>query len=239
MPIGLDFGNVKKSPYMDRKDRTFGRRGGRPTGTPGGGAPTGGIDPRTYKGTQLTSEQIEEMRGRGTNYDPSSIPTGTPTGSGIQTTQQQTPYAGFLQGLTKPIGTPYESQFKERAGLLREYTQGAYETAAEGLRTKMAGGQGLRAGESGIADTAIGRVQKAGAEELTRGYRGLAAEEGRLEQQYKMGAAGLDLQRQMGGGALALRGEEGALDRQMRYYESQQTAEQREWQPYWQTQYGG
>ena len=226
MPMEFNFRGREKSPFMERKDRTFGRRGGRPpesTGAVSGQVTTGGIDPTRQGG------------GVG------SIPIGqnTPTGSGIQTTQQQTPYAGFLQGLTKPIGTPYESQFKERAGLLREYTQGAYETAAEGLRTKMAGGQGLRAGESGIADTAIGRVQKAGAEELTRGYRGLAAEEGRLEQQYKMGAAGLDLQRQMGGGALALRGEEGALDRQMRYYESQQTAEQREWQPYWQTQYGG
>ncbi len=229
MPMEFNFRGRGKSPFMERKDRTFGRRGGRP---PGGGV-TG----------RRPGEPAEQVGTAGTIggqvTDPGSIPTGTPTGSGIQTTQQQTPYAGFLQGLTKPIGTPYESQFKERAGLLREYTQGAYETAAEGLRTKMAGGQGLRAGESGIADTAIGRVQKAGAEELTRGYRGLAAEEGRLEQQYKMGAAGLDLQRQMGGGALALRGEEGALDRQMRYYESQQTAEQREWQPYWQTQYGG
>ncbi len=88
----------------------------------------------------------------------------SPTGSGIAPEVGQSPYAGFLKGLTQPVASPYQSQFKQRANLLRGYTQGAYATAAEGTREAM-GSRGFRAGESGIADTAIGKIQKAGAEE--------------------------------------------------------------------------
>ena len=155
------------------------------------------------------------------------------TGSGISKNIQQSQYAGFLQGLTKPITTPYKSQFQERANLLREYTQGAYETAGEQMRTHM-GGKGLRAGESGIADVPLAGIARAGAQELSKGYRGLATEEARLEQQYKMGTEGLELQRLLGGGQLALTGEEGALNRMMEYYRAQLGAETAQFQPWWQ-----
>ncbi len=228
MPLGLDFGQRKRSPYLDRKDRTFGRTGGRPPEAPRTTAPSGA--PQLGGGTTGVTGTI------GGQVTPPGGQATTGTGSGIQATQRQTPYAGFLSELTRPVGTPYQSQFKERAGLLREYTQGAYSTAAEGVREKL-GAKGIRPGESGIADTAIGRIQKAGAEELTRGYRGLASEEGRREQEFKLGTAGLNLQRQLGGAGLALRGEEGAMQNLFQYYGGQQAAEAREWQPYWQTGY--
>ena len=161
------------------------------------------------------------------------------TGSGITSTQSQSPYSRFLSGLLKPTKTsPYKSQFKERAGLLREYTQGAYETAAKGMAEQM-GGRGLLTGESGIADTAVGRIRQAGAEELTRGYRGLMSEEAEREQAMGLETRRMDLQRLLGGGELALTGEESALNRLMGYYQSQLGAETARWQPYWSTAAGG
>jgi len=208
MPAPQRFGmgiTDPRSPYIARNNRAYSGTGGRPVGATGI-VTGGGISAGT-----------------------------TPTGSGISGTQAQSPYGRFLGGLLKPTqASPYQSRFKERAGLLREYTQGAYETAAKGMAEQM-GGRGLLAGESGIADTAVGRIREAGAQELSRGYRGIAESEAQREQQMGLQTQQMNLQRLLGGGQLALGGEESALNRLMQYYQTQVGAETAQWQPYWQT----
>jgi hypothetical protein len=215
------YDDMERSPYKERMNRQYPREGGRP---------------RTLGGSVATTGSTA------TGLGGSGARTGG-TGSGITATAQQglgsTPYGGFLKSLTQPITSPYQSKFKEKAALLKEYTGGAYDTAAEAMRERLSSKQGLRLGESGIADTAYGRIQKGKAEALSRGYRGLMTEESQREQEMGLRTAGLELQRKLGGGSLALTGEEGAANRMMDYYRSKLGAEQAQWQPYWQGMSGG
>ena len=201
MVMGMDFGEGR-SPYMERRDRTFGRRGGRPVGTTG--AITGQVK---RPGAKLGGE--------------------TPTGSGIQPTMGQTPYAGFLQELTKPI--EYKGRAEERFRAARGQIQAGTKMEM-GQMEKYMGGRGFRGGESGIADVAMGRVARGGAERLGQASQQIAESEAARAQGY----AGLELQRKLGAGGLALTGEEGAMDRMMQYYGGRQVAERAEWTPWWQ-----
>jgi len=210
--LGMNFGEGR-SPYMERRDRTFGRRGGRPTGTTAQVGTTG----------QVTG-QVEAPGG--------DALAGTPTGSGIQATQGQSPYAGFLKSLAQPI--EYQDRSKQRFNLAREQIQRGTGIEAAQMQKYM-GGKGFRGGESGIADTALGRIARGGAERLSTASQQIAESEAERAQGY----AGLNLQRQLGGGGLALTGEEGAMDRMMQYYGGRQTAEQRQWQPWWSGMAGG
>lgn len=205
--IGMDFGEGR-SPYMERRDRTFGRGGGRPIGTTG--AITGKV--KRPKGDMLGGE--------------------TPTGSGIQPTMGQTPYAGFLQSLTQPI--EYKGRAEERYRTARGQIQAGTKTQM-GQMEKYMGGRGFRGGESGIADVAMGRIARGGAERLSAASQQIAESEAGRAQGY----AGLNLQRMLGAGGLALTGEEGAMDRLMQYYGGRQAGERAEWQPYWSGMAGG
>ena len=150
----------------------------------------------------------------------------TPTGSGIAQEMGQSPYAGFLQQLTQPID--YQDRSQQRYNIARGYIQSGTRTAMEQAKTYM-GGRGFRAGEAGIADTALGRIATGGAERLSRAGLEIGESEAARRQQYEQ----LELQRKLGGGQLALTGEEGALNRMMEYYRSRLGAETAEYQPWW------
>jgi len=156
-------------------------------------------------------------------------PTGdttTPTGSGVAPEMGQSPYAGFLKQLTEPVS--YEDRSQQRYNIARGFIQSGTRTAMEQAKTYM-GGRGFRGGESGIADTALGKIATGGAERLSRSALEIGESEAERKQAYEM----MNLQRKLGAGGLALQGEEGALDRMMRYYEAKLGAETREWTPWW------
>ena len=150
----------------------------------------------------------------------------TPTGSGIAPEMGQSPYAGFLKSLTEPL--QYESRYQQRFNLARGGIQSATRTALEQAKTYM-GGKGFRAGESGIADAPISAIATKGAERLTKAGLEIGESEAARRAEYDR----MELQRKMGGGQLALTGEEGALNRMMEYYKAKLSAETAEWQPWW------
>lgn len=203
MALGFDFGDA--SPYIKRKEQVYGRPGGRPIGS---------------------TDDVEGKIGLGGRITGGVTQPGTPTGSGITQEQGQSPYAGFLQSLTQPL--QYEDRSQQRYNIARGQIQSGTRTALEQARTYM-GGRGFRGGESGIADTALGRIATGGAERLGRASLEISESEAARRAEYDR----LELQRKLGGGGLALRGEEGALDRMMRYYEARLGAETQEWQPWW------
>ena len=169
---------------------------------------------------------LDDIYGRPNGRPVGATGQNTQTGSGIQGTMQQSPYAGFLSGLAQPI--QYQDQSQQRYNLAREQIQGGTRMQAEQMRRYM-GGRGFRGGESGIADTALGGVFRGGAERLGQASRGIEADEAGRAQQYDL----LNLQRQLGGGGLALQGEEGAMDRMMQMWQSMIGSQQGAWQPYW------
>ena len=197
MALGFDFNET--SPYLKRQGDVFGRRGGRPVGT------TGAITGQVLQPGETT----------------------TPTGSGIAPEMGQSPYAGFLQGLTQPIG--YEDRYQQRYNIARGQIQAGTRTALEQAKTYM-GGRGFRGGEAGIADVPLARIATGGAERLSRAGLEIGESEAARRQQYEQ----LELQRKLGGGQLALTGEEGALNRMMEYYRARLGAETAEYQPWWQ-----
>lgn len=215
-----------QNPVTKRRERLSGRLDGRPVGATTNETATGGIFGQVSKVLGDVKPQLDAGG------------TGTSTGSGISSSMGQSPYGSFLKSLTQPVQSPYQSQFKEKAALLKEYTQGAYDTAAEGLRSRLASRQGLITGESGIADTALGRLRQEQAQEQSRGYRGLMTEESQREQEMALNTAAMNLQRKLGGAGLALQGEESIMDRMMQYYQSQLGAETSAYQPWWQMQAG-
>ena len=151
----------------------------------------------------------------------------TPTGSGIAPEMGQSPYASFLKSLTEPI--EYESRYQPRYNIARGQIQSGTRTALEQAKTYM-GGRGFRGGESGIADTALGKIATGGAERLSRASLEIGESEAARRAEYER----MNLQRKTSGAGIALTGEEGALDRMMRYYEAKLGAETREWTPWWQ-----
>ena len=202
MALGFDFNEA--SPYLKRKEQAYGRPSGRPVGT------TGTITGRvTEPGT------------------PGTTGTATPTGSGIATEMGQSPYAGFLKGLTKPI--QYEDRTQQRFNIARGGIQSGTRTALEQASTYM-GGKGFRGGESGIADTALGKIATGGAERLSRASLEIGESEAARRSEYEA----LDLQRKISGAGISLSGEEGALNRMMEYYKAKLSAETAEFQPWWQ-----
>jgi len=192
----LGYDFSEASPYMKRREQVYGRPGGRPVGTTG--AITG----------QVTQ------------------PGATPTGSGIESEMGQSPYAGFLQSLTRPIG--YEDRSQQRYNIARGQIQSGTRTAMEQAKTYM-GGRGFRGGESGIADTALGQIATGGAQRLSQAGLEIGESEAARRQQTEM----MNLQRMLGGGQLALTGEEGALNRMMEYYRARLGAETAEYTPWW------
>lgn len=200
------------SPWTKRQSDVWRQPSGRPTGT------------------------TNAVLGRLANQPATTAPTTpeTPTGSGVTTTQAQSPYAGFLAELAQPI--QYQDLSGQRLGLARETIQRGTQTGLQQARRYM-GGRGFRGGESGIADTAFQNIIRGGQEQLGTATRQITADEAARAQGY----AGLNLQRMLGGGQLGLggeelqfRGEESSLDRMMQMWQSLQGSQQGRWQPYWQ-----
>ena len=173
------------------------------------------------------SRRKEQVYGRPGGRPTGTTTTQTPTGSGIAEEMGQSPYAGFLQQLTQPID--YQDRSQQRYNIARGYIQSGTRTAMEQAKTYM-GGRGFRGGESGIADTALGRIATGGAERLGRAQAEIGESEAARRGEYER----MNLQRQLGGGQLALTGEEGALNRMMEYYRARLGAETAEYQPWWQ-----
>lgn len=207
---------TKQSPYMDRRDRIFGRPNGRPTGS-------------------TDSVQGRASTGQPAPFQPVGTNTGGGTGSGISQSMQQSPYASFLSGLAKPIG--YESQFQQRFNVARGQIQGAGKIEMETAK-KYLGGKGFRGGESGYADSPLASIARGTGERLTRATQQIGIDEATRKAEYDR----MNLQRQTAGAGIALQGEEGALNRQFGYYRSKLDAETTQWQPWWQGMaqgYGG
>jgi len=120
------------------------------------------------------------------------------------------PYAGFLKALTQPIR--YEDRSQQRFNLARGQIQGAGQVEM-GMLRKSLGGRGFRGGESGYADTAYARSARGTGERLTRASQEITESEANRAMQYDQ----LNLQRKGIGGGLALRGEEGVLNRELEY----------------------
>ena len=185
-----------------------------------------GFDFNEMSPYQKRKEQVYGRPG-GRPVGTTATSTVTPTGSGISGDMGQSPYAGFLASLAQPID--YQDRSQQRYNIARGQIQSGTRTAMEQAKTYM-GGRGFRGGESGIADTALGRIATGGAERLTRATQEIGESESARRQQYEM----MNLQRMMGGGQLALTGEEGALNRMMEYYRARLGAETAEYQPWWQ-----
>jgi len=152
---------------------------------------------------------------------------GTPTGSGISGDMEKSPYAGFLESLTRPIR--YEDRSQQRFNIARGQIQSGTRTQLEQAKEYM-GGKGFRGGESGIADTALGKIATGGAERLSRAQLEISESEAAKRSEYEA----LELQRKISGAGISLTGEEGALNRMMEYYRARLGAETAEYQPWWQ-----
>lgn len=202
--MAFEFDYNTPSPYEKRRNQVYGRPGGRPTGT------TGGVAGQEAAGQPGQPQQ-----------------TATPTGSGIQQELGQSPYAGFLKGLTQPV--QYQDRYQSRYNIARGQIQGGTRTAMEQMKTYM-GGRGFRGGESGFADTALGQIATGGAQRLSQAGLEIGESEAAQRQEYDR----MNLQRMLGGGQLALTGEEGALNRMMDYYRTKLGAETAQFQPWWQ-----
>jgi len=99
------------------------------------------------------------------------------------------------------IGTT-EGERQNIYNLARRQTQGATKTAGEQLQGAM-GGKGFRAGESGIADTALANIYNQGAERLGQQatQQSIAEVNNRFNQ--SLATNRLDLDRLLGGGGIS------------------------------------
>lgn len=110
----------------------------------------------------------------------------------------------YMKLLAQPIKAKTGLSDIERRGIYnlgRRQIQGATKTAMEQMRTQL-GGRGFRAGESGIADTALGQIASQGAERLGAFATQTALEERkrRFEEAAQLG--GLNVQRMAAGAGL-------------------------------------
>lgn len=110
------------------------------------------------------------------------------------------------QGLSTPITADVGLSDQERRGiynLARRQTQGATNAAAGEMEQKLSG-KGFRAGESGIADTALGQIYSKGAEQLGSFGQQIASQEAKDRFAQNMELNNANLGRLTGGGGLAL-----------------------------------
>jgi len=112
----------------------------------------------------------------------------------------------WLSELKKPIEADVGLTDRERQGiynLARQQKSGAYNAAADEMTGALAGQQGFRVGESGIADTALGQLRSKQAQEMGTFGQEIATEEAknRFAQEAKL--AELQQARLGQGGSLA------------------------------------
>ena len=114
----------------------------------------------------------------------------------------------WQQGLSTPITADIGLSDEERQGiynLARRQSQGATNAAASELEQKL-GTKGFRAGESGIADTALGQLYSKGAESLGQFGQKAALSEAENRFGQNMELSNANLNRLTAGGQLALGG---------------------------------
>jgi len=114
-------------------------------------------------------------------------------------------------------------------GLARRQIQGGTKTAMEQMRTSM-GGRGFRAGESGIADTAMGTIASEGAERLGKFASEQAASEAMRRSEEKMGIAGLNVQRATGAGQIGASYAQAGAARASARYGAETAANRLDWE---------
>jgi len=155
------------------------------------------------------------------------MPTFNPALSGMN----QSPYQGFLGAITGALGTRpgmNEEEIQREIQMRKRGIQRDVKLGSEQWKRYM-GGKGFRGGESGIADVGYQQLFRAGQERAGQATQEVRSEAAQRRFQEQMQLGGLAL----GGGQLALTGEEGALNRLMQLYGMRQTGEMGRWQPYW------
>lgn len=147
----------------------------------------------------------------------------------------QSPSQTFISEMQQPIDIPtglnapwYQQAFNRMRGQIQTGTR-----ANLAQIQQFTGGRGFRTGESGMADTLIGREARAGSQRLAGASAGLA--ESQLERGFgqRLSLEQLNLQRRLGAGGLAMQGEESAMDRLMQQQQLRVQEELARWQPYW------
>jgi hypothetical protein len=117
-----------------------------------------------------------------------------------------TKMAYWQKNLATPITAEIGLSDQERQGiynLARRQGQGATNAAAGELEQKM-GGRGFTAGDSGIADTALGKIYGAGAEQLGAFGQTIALDEAKNRFAQNMDLSNANLNRMSTGGNIAL-----------------------------------
>ena len=110
--------------------------------------------------------------------------------------QLKTPIRGGAIGMTG-------AESAAKYGLARRQIQGGTKAAMEQAKSAM-GGRGFRAGESGIADTAMASIASQGAERLGASATEMALAETQRVDQMRQQQAALNLQRQTGAGQIGV-----------------------------------
>lgn len=113
----------------------------------------------------------------------------------------------YMQQLKQPIRagavglSPAEASSKY--GLAKRQIRGGTQASMEMMKSKM-GGAGFRAGESGIADSAMGQIASQGAEREGAAATQFALEDVNRAQELKAQTAGLNVQRATGAGQIGV-----------------------------------
>ena len=147
----------------------------------------------------------------------------------------QSPFQDFLGMLTKRINIPTGRTTKELQGIYnlgRTQIQGATQ-AGLGMARGFMGGRGFRGGESGLADTAMGQIIRGGQQNLAGLSAQTSIDEANRRFSEQSTLAQLNLSRLLGGGQMALGGEQSAMDALLGLYGAQTGAQLSRWQPYW------
>ena len=147
----------------------------------------------------------------------------------------QSPYSQLLGGLTKPIDIETGRTSTEEQDIfnrMRTRIQSMGKLAETQYTTGM-GTAGFREGESGLVGRGLGEIRR----QTGAGLAGAAKDVAISSREKRFGEraelANLNLQRLIGGGSLALQGEEGAQNRMMQLLSLMAGSEQARWQPYW------
>jgi len=139
----------------------------------------------------------------------------------------------WMQQMEAPITADIGLSEQERQSiynLARRQNQSATNAAAEEMLGAM-GGRGFRAGDSGIADTAIGKIYGEGAERLGQVGTQTAIEEAKDRFAQNAQLANLNLQRLQGGGSLAAQLKQAQLaGAQLGLSRDQMEQQQRQWE---------
>ena len=151
--------------------------------------------------------------------------------------------AGMNQSPSQTLISEMSSPITIESGLNAPWYQQAFNRMRGNIQTgtktnlaqmnKYTGGKGFRPGESGMADTLMAGVARQGSERLAGAASGLAEFQTKEGFDQRLSVENLNLQRRLGAGGLAMRGEESAMDRLQREQELRVQEELARWQPYW------